>query len=252
MARSIAFYGWRPDVPDHRDFKYGAVLRSSETVELVPNVDLESSMPSIQDQGQGGTCTGHAVVGVIGHNIITQRKPFEWPSRLFPYYNGRAIEGSADSDSGAMLRDVISGLADNGICPESLWPYDLNNVTLKPTDDCYQAALANRIKIYARLHDLDDMLMCLAAGFPFVFGFTVYDAFESDAVAQTGILSMPAQDEGAVGGHAVVAVGYDLQTKRIKVRNSWGTDWGQKGYFTIPFDYIGNRDLADDFWTIRF
>jgi C1A family cysteine protease len=91
----------------------------------------------------------------------------------------------------------------------------------------------------------------MADGFPFVFGFTVYDSFESDQVAKTGILNMPKPDEPEVGGHAVMGVGYDDAKKRLLVRNSWGADWGMKGYFTMPYDYVASRDLSDDFWTIR-
>jgi len=93
--------------------------------------------------------------------------------------------------------------------------------------------------------------MCLAEGYPFVFGFTVYESFESPAVAKTGVLDMPKPQEKTLGGHAVMAVGYDDKAKRFLVRNSWGSDWGLKGYFTIPYDYLDSRNLADDFWTIR-
>ena len=95
------------------------------------------------------------------------------------------------------------------------------------------------------------MRACLAEGFPFVFGFTVYESFESQQVARTGIVSMPQRGERVVGGHAVVAVGYHDTEKRFIVRNSWGTGWGMKGYFTIPYDYLSNPNLAEDFWTVR-
>ena len=92
---------------------------------------------------------------------------------------------------------------------------------------------------------------CLASGFPFVYGFTVYESFESDAVAKTGVVPMPAPTEKVLGGHAVVAVGYDDSTQRFIVRNSWGPGWGMGGYFTIPYAYLTDSNLADDFWTVR-
>jgi C1A family cysteine protease len=95
------------------------------------------------------------------------------------------------------------------------------------------------------------MKACLASGYPFIFGFTVYDSFESDAVAKTGIVPMPSKTELVLGGHAVMAVGYDDSKKWFIVRNSWGEDWGDKGYFYIPYDYLTNKNLASDFWTIK-
>jgi C1A family cysteine protease len=82
-------------------------------------------------------------------------------------------------------------------------------------------------------------------------GFSVYAAFESAAVAQTGKLNLPAPTEALLGGHAVLAVGYDDPSQRFIVRNSWGPDWGQAGYFTMPYAYLLDENLSDDFWTIR-
>ena len=95
------------------------------------------------------------------------------------------------------------------------------------------------------------MRSCLAAGFPFVFGFSVYESFESPEVAKTGVVPMPSGNEQLLGGHAVLCVGYDDASARFLVRNSWGTGWGMAGYFTIPYDYLADRDLSDDFWTLR-
>ena len=91
----------------------------------------------------------------------------------------------------------------------------------------------------------------LAGWYPFVFGFFVYEGFESPSTARTGIVDMPQPGERLLGGHAVMAVGYDDKSQRFIVRNSWGTGWGMKGYFTIPYMYLSSSMLADDFWTIR-
>jgi C1A family cysteine protease len=95
------------------------------------------------------------------------------------------------------------------------------------------------------------MRACLAEGYPFVFGFAVYDSFESEEVAKTGIVNLPVAGDRMLGGHAVLAVGFDDTVQRFIVRNSWGSGWGMAGYFTIPYAYLTNRDLSDDFWTIR-
>ena len=97
---------------------------------------------------------------------------------------------------------------------------------------------------------LHQMQGCLASGTPFVVGFSVYESFESEEVARTGVVDMPGPKEKQVGGHAVVAVGYDNAAQRFTVRNSWGKSWGQKGYYTMPYAYVTNPQLAMDFWAI--
>ena len=92
---------------------------------------------------------------------------------------------------------------------------------------------------------------CLAAGYPFVFGFAVYESFESKEVAQSGVVPMPKPGERVLGGHAVMAVGYDDEQRNFIVRNSWGSGWGQDGYFLMPYHYLHDPNLASDFWTVR-
>jgi C1A family cysteine protease len=161
------------------------------------------------------------------------------------------MEGTVKSDAGAMIRDGIKTMKNQGVCSETRWPYIISKFATKPGAACYKEALKRQITSYHRILTLDDMRTCLAEGFPFVFGFTVYESFESQEVARNGIVQMPQPTERSLGGHAVLAVGYDDEERRFIVRNSWGTDWGQKGYFTIPYEYLASRNLADDLWTIR-
>jgi len=138
------------------------------------------------------------------------------------------------------------------VCAETTWPYKIDQFKTKPSKAAYTEAMKNQALSYSRvMRALAQMKGCIASGYPFVFGFTVYDSFESKQVAKTGVLDMPAQSESVVGGHAVVACGYDDSTQRFKVRNSWGPDWGMKGYFTMPYAYLLDENLSDDFWTIR-
>jgi C1A family cysteine protease len=248
--RSVKYYGWRRDIPDVRDWRYSLVHRPKAIV-LPEKVDLRSSFPPCWDQGELGSCTANATVAALEFNRIRRNLPFHMLSRLFLYYNSRAIEDSVSSDSGAQLRDVVSSAASQGICAEVLWPYDINKFAAKPPAETYAVAPTWKISEYSRLATLDDMLTCLASGHPFVLGFTVYESFESDQVAQTGQLPMPGANEAVVGGHAVCAVGYDQTTRKFQIRNSWSSDWGLNGYFMMPFDYATNPDLASDFWTIR-
>jgi len=246
---SISWYGWLPDLPDRRDHLYAALYRAPKS--LPKRVNLRSGCSPVENQGALGSCTANALVGALEFLERKDTVPFSDLSRLFIYYNERVIERTVAQDSGAMLRDGIKTLAKQGVCSESRWPYIISKFTRKPAAACYTEAAKHRIANYQRLETLADMRGCLAAGFPFVFGFTVYESFESPAVAKTGVLNMPKPSESVLGGHAVCAVGYDDKAKRFIVRNSWGTSWGQKGYFTMPYDYLADRNLSDDFWTVR-
>jgi len=250
MAYKIKRYGWTPDLPDQRDHLYAAP--TAVLKKLLTQVDLSKQCPAVYDQGELGSCTANAIAAAIEFDRMKQHLPDFVPSRLFIYYNERVMEGTVNSDSGAQIRDGIKSVAQQGACPEKEWPYDISKFTVKPPAQSYQDALKDRAVSYTRLsHNLAQMKGCLADGYPFVFGFTVYESFESQTVAQTGHAPMPQHNEQVLGGHAVLAVGYDDSHQWFLVRNSWGTQWGMHGYFTLPYAYLINPNLADDYWTIR-
>jgi C1A family cysteine protease len=253
MPRSIQYYGWVPDIPDPRDFLYAAPAAVLQ--KLPANVDLTPSCPPIYDQGQLGSCTGNAIAGAFEFEQKKLGLDEFAPSRLFIYYNERAMEGTVNQDSGARIRDGIKSVVKLGVPPETEWPYsvDLPSVTRRPSAGAYNDALQNKVIAYHRIvQNLTQMRGCLAEGYPFVFGFAVYESFESDQVAQTGTVPMPDPSvEDQVGGHAVVAVGYDDAQQRFIVRNSWGTDWGRAGYCTMPYAYLTDHQYSNDFWTVR-
>ena len=242
-------HGWIPDVPDQRDYKLSAILRLP--AKMPKSTDLRATCSAVEDQGELGSCTANALAGALEFLECKDKVPFRDFSRLFIYYNERVLEHTVKSDSGAMLRDGIKTLAKQGACSDNSWPYKISRFAAKPSAACYKEALSHQITSYYRLETVDKMRACLAAGFPFVFGFAVYESFESQEVARTGKVNMPKKGEKQLGGHAVLGVGYDDKTKRFLVRNSWSDDWGMKGYFTMPYQYLGNRDLSDDFWTVR-
>jgi len=252
-----------PDLPDARDRIYAAPRLT--LVNLPAQADLRTQMPGVYDQGKIGSCTANAIAAAFEFELLRQKLADFMPSRLFIYYNERAMEGHVGYDSGAQIRDGIKSIATLGVCPEREWPYDDTPATTdggawpagapageKPPQACYADAKQSVAVSYHRIiQNLDQFKSCLADGFPFVFGFTVYSDFESPQVAQTGEGQLPTPGEQPLGGHAVVAVGYDDATQRFLVRNSWGTSWGQQGYFTLPYAYLTERGLASDFWTVR-
>ena len=244
-------FGWLPDLPDTRDHMYAAPMEAMAA--LPAKLDLRPHCPPVYDQGQLGSCTGNAIAAAVQFDRRKQKlKPDFVPSRLFIYYNERVIEGTVESDSGAQIRDGIKSIAKQGVPTETDWPYDIARFAKKPTAKAYKDALKDQAVSYSRVsRTLSQMKGCLASGYPFVFGFTVYDSFESDQVAKTGVVPMPSHSESVVGGHAVLAVGYDDSQQRFIVRNSWGATWGMKGYFTLPYAYLTERGLSSDFWTIR-
>ncbi len=248
----IKRFGWVRDIPDQRDFRYQPPPKLARA--LPPKVDLRAGFLDCYNQGQLGSCTSNAIAGAL--QFLEQKEGSSdpvMPSRLFIYYNERALEGTIDSDSGAQIRDGIKSVVKRGFCPEPMWPYDIRRFATRPSEGCYRAALKDRVSQYLRLDHggAIPLMTCLASGYPFVFGFSVYESFEAPRVAETGVVNLPRMGERVLGGHAVVACGYDVKTSRFTVRNSWGTRWGMGGYFTMPFEYLTNGFLSADFWTIR-
>jgi len=251
MTRTDTRYGWLPDLPDHRDYMYAA---PPMVLAVLPSkVDLRPHCPPVVDQGQLGSCTANAIANAHRFDQMKEAvvKPF-LPARLFIYYNERAMEGTINSDAGAMIRDGIKSIAKQGVCSETLWPYNIAKFTSKPTNNAYKEALKHQAITYQRLvMSLSQMKGCLASGYPFVFGFTVYESFESQAVAKSGKVPLPKHGEKSLGGHAVLSVGYNDSSQQFIVMNSWSTKWGDKGYFYMPYAYLTNTGLASDFWTVR-
>ena len=262
----IRRYNWLPDLPDQRDYMFSLQIPEKLPKRLPSQKDLRDQCSTIFDQGKIGSCTGNALAGAIeflellqlndsiddvGQSEIFSPQNFEPVSRLFIYYNERFLEGHVKQDAGATLRDGIKALVQWGVCPESAWNYEISNLYAKPSARCYKEAKSHSISNYFRLETLTDMRQCLANGFPFTLGFMVYESFESPQIAKTGIMPMPSLQERAVGGHAVLVVGYNDRSKHLIVRNSWGKKWGQDGYFMMPYAYVENPRLAQDFWTVR-
>jgi C1A family cysteine protease len=217
------------------------------------SVDLRTSglLPDVWDQGALGACSAHGSGAAYSYELARQHGTKNYlPSRLFIYYNERAANGTIREDSGATITDAIRSLNQHGAPPEQDWPYDISKFTHRPPIAAYRDGETREALQYARVHQTADGLrQALAAGFPVVVGFTVFESFESEAVAATGVVPMPNPNEQVCGGHCVLVTGYSPDG--WIVRNSWGTSWGQGGYFTLPLEYLLNPSLASDFWTVE-
>ncbi len=241
-------YDYRPDLPDKRDYYFQYVKGA-----VLPNViDLRHELSRVEDQGNLGSCTANAWVGAVEYLDKVKDGHYRNWSRLFLYYNERALHGDQGQDTGANIRDGAKALAKQGICRETLWKYDITKFAEKPPASCFSEGLTHQALAYSRVDQTEDaMSNALAQGNPIVVGFTVYESFESADTAKTGIVPMPGPKEKVLGGHAVLVVGYNRGKQSFIVRNSWGTQWGDHGYCYFPFAYLLDGDLAEDFWVMR-
>ncbi len=269
--------GWLPDYPDFRDYteeeksvktmlnKVGVVKAVKSA--LPTSVDLRAWCSPVENQGSIGSCTAHAGVGIYEY---FERRAFGKhidASRLFLYKTTRNMLHWT-GDTGAFLRTTMGALVLFGIPPEEYWPYVTADYEKEPPAFCYAFAQNYQALSYYRLDPpgtsvsalLTSIKTNLAGGLPSMFGFTVYSSYTQGS--STGKIPYPTSGEKIVGGHAVVAVGYDDNMKikntspgateykgAILIRNSWGTGWGSGGYGWLPYEYV-IKGLAVDWWSM--
>jgi C1A family cysteine protease len=250
-VRTNKHYGWHPSHPDTRDFRFAP---HPETVaNLPPQFDLRPQCPPPYDQGQLGSCTANGTAFAVQFaRRVEQLTPDFTPSRLFIYYGERQIEGTVDSDSGAEIRDGFKVLSTQGAPPETDWPYEISQFATQPPPQAYEdAKLDMALQFMAVNQDLTTIKSSIYQNCPVVMGFTVYQSFESQGVANTGVMPMPQPNEKVVGGHCTVWVGWDDSKQVFITRNSWGAGWGEGGYFYFPYAYALDPNLASDFWSLQ-
>jgi C1A family cysteine protease len=235
------------DKVDPRDYMFAP---KTVPAQLPSTVDLRSNMPPVVDQGQLGSCTANAIAGAFQFDQMKEKINVFAPSRLFIYYNERVLENTVSIDSGAFIRDGIKTINSYGVCKESTWPYNINSFTVTPPTAAYNEAKGHIALAYYRVNvSVNDIKTALASGFPVVVGISVYASFETMSVARTGVVPMPATRDQYLGGHCVLLVGYDNAKQRFIARNSWGTSWGDKGYFYLPYTYA-TPSLMADCWVV--
>lgn len=252
MPMKIARYGWIRDLPDPRD-TFLAMPSPAVAAQFSATVDLRSQCPAPYNQGDLGSCTANALAGAIEFQLGKEgMSGIFTPSRLFIYYNERAIRGTIPYDSGASLREGIQAVSDQGYPPEPAWPYEPGQFATPPSPEAESLAQGHKaFQSFCLQQSLDHLRGSLADGEPFVFGVTIFESFESPAVAASGVVPIPNPQEEMIGGHAMMAVGYNDPGQFFWVRNSWGESWGIGGYCQIPYAYLLNSQLAADFWTLR-
>lgn len=252
--------GRLPDLKDQRDWRYASVVERPElAISLPASLDFRESgfLPSTWDQGQLGSCVPHGGGRALVYDLAKQgliSHPDDYmPSRLGIYWYGRKLENTIGEDSGLTISDGIKVLANPGTGPEEDWPYDISKFTVTPPQKLIDHSQYDAVK-YARVpQTTKDIQTILASGLPVVIGFSVYESFESDAVARNGVVPLPSGREQILGGHCMCVIGYKMIGSRLYwiCNNSWGTGWGERGICYMPETYLTNQDLADDFWTIQ-
>lgn len=242
---NIPTYHLKADKLDNRDYLYQPL-----GVDIASSIDLRPFCSPIENQGALGSCTGQAVAGAIELINKRNRKPND-VSRLYIYYYERLLLGTVNYDSGAYIRDGIKATNKWGAPVEHLWPYIINRFRSSPTARAIKDGSLRKVTRYERILDFDGCINALANGFPVIIGFMVYSSFNLPIVYRTGIMPYPnIYRERFLGGHAVLLVGYDMNSQRFIARNSWGVNWGHRGYFYMPFDVIKDRNMSMDFWII--
>jgi C1A family cysteine protease len=247
LPMSIPMFHWRRDKRDKRDYLY-----RSTTAKTPSTIDLRAFSTPVEDQGNLGSCTGHAVAGAIElinmkNNIVNEI------SRLFIYYYERLLIGTINYDSGAYIRDGIKATNRWGAPLENLWPYNISKFKAAPTTAAVQDAAKRKVTLYERALDFNACINALANGYPVIIGFIVYSSFmRGNWHRTTAIMPYPnTRSESVLGGHAVLLVGYNNSSQRFIVKNSWGTNWGDKGYFYMPYSVLTTPGMASDFWVIK-
>lgn len=251
--------GYKPDPAGVKDkqFSLHPVFAAGQ---IDPKSDFSADAPPVYDQGNIGSCVAHG--NGAGFEIIWKRanKSYVPVSRLGLYYECRDKDGTVDQDAGSYIRTGVWCLTNVGVGCDACWPYDTSKFMQKPPASYYKDAKNYQIASAAKLDNTDgrSIRIALTAKFPVVFGAYVYAAIEDLTAADP---FLPLAKGRPIGGHCMVIVGHDdnlthkyadgkTLTGFYLVRNSWGTSYGNKGYIWIPYAYMHNGKICDDFWVI--
>jgi len=251
---SRAVQGYRFQPPKAGAKRY--VLGRGNLSRLPPKVDLRPFMTPVEDQKNTNSCAANATAGAYEYLVKRHLGEEAYDvSRLFIYYNARAVdEPEAIEDEGSVLQSVIASLKEYGACSEETWAFDPDVVNDEPSAEAYEEAKQFLIEETELVPtDLDAWKTALAEGHPIIFGVKLFSSFDKQKKA--GLVPVPSAKETgreSHGGHAMLCVGYSDPDQVFIVRNSWGPEWGDKGYCYIPYRYLMNEDYNfGDSWIIK-
>lgn len=252
---SLRTYNYVKEDMSDKDLKFNLKIRVAARINLPIKVDLREInskiIPSVLDQGNLGASTANACSNVLKYLLRKEKNKDLQPSRLYMYWFSRFLEGKEESDVGVSIRDTMTSIHTFGVCDEVLLPYNVNKYKNRPSNSCVRSATLNirDFKYMSLDPSFVQIKQCLNSGFPIVFAMDVYESFESEIVATTGLVPIPDTKDHKLGSHVVAMYGYDDAKKRFLVMNSWGVKWGENGYFYLPYDYL---PYMYDFWMMKF
>lgn len=253
---SLRIYNYEKQKEKESDIKFGLRLRLAAKINLPIRVDLRETngkhVGAVLDQGNLGASTANACSNVLRYLLHKEKNLDVQPSRLYMYWFSRFLEGKEEAgDCGSTIRETLTAIHTFGACDETMLPYNVNKYKMKPSHACVRSATLNvtEFKYLALEPNLTQIKQCIYSGFPVVFAMDVFESFESEIVAQTGVVKVPEAKEEKLGGHVVAVYGYDDAKKRFLVMNSWGVKWGDNGYFYLPYDYL---PYMYDLWMMKF
>ena len=253
-----------PSAPDHRDYSLqidpdvlaNAVLHPVTKAPIrvgnspIVKLSWRSYFRYVFNQLNLGSCTANAGCQLFAFEMQQMTNPY---SRLFLYYNTRALQNTINSDSGASIRNTIRAMQQRGTPLETVWPYIVNQFRTQPSARAYASAVklpSNRFTYATVPVTVQDWKAVLQAGQLIIFGMYVYDVWNLPSVQRTGDIPFPTTGSRYLGGHALLVVGFDDVNQRFNFLNSWGTGWGDRGFGTLPYSYLRARGLVFDSWTI--